>query len=276
MMDKTSYGKISFNTPINHFIQSSFYAQVIQRQSRSGYGNPENLYNDEIYNFTTNEAGVQLRIWPFEKFTESFLGLISLGSKWPCLYINYSKTLPVTIQDYTNTFDFQKIDIRINHRIPFKIRGYLNYQIQAGKVFGDVPYSFQFNNNGSRINKYYISAENSFETMYFNEFISSEYAALFTTFNTGKFFKYNKYSNPEFEFVHNVGYGKLNNAEHLTFIKLDDISKLYTEAGLRIKNLYKNGISTFGVGAFYRYGNYSLSEFKYNFAFKFVLGFDVN
>lgn len=276
MMDKTSYGKVSFNTPINHFIQSSVYAQVIQRQSRSGYGHPENLYNDEIYNFTTNEAGVQLRIWPFEKFTESFVGLMSLGSKWPCFYLNYSRSIPVTIQDYTNTFNFEKIDIRINHRIPFKVRGYINYQIQAGKVFGDVPYSFQFNNNGSRINKYYISAENSFETMYFNEFISTEYAALFTTFNTGKFFKYNKYSNPEFEFVHNVGYGRLQNAEKLTFIKLDEINKLYTEAGLRIKNLYKNGISTFGVGAFYRYGNYSLTEFKYNFAFKFVLGFDVN
>lgn len=276
MMDKTSYGKISFNTPINHFIKSSIYLSVMQRSSRSGFGNPENLYNDNISNYTSNEAGIQLKIWPFEKFTESFLGLLSLGSKWPCLYINYSKTLPVAIQDYTNTFDYQKIDVRINHRIPFKVRGYMYYQIQAGTVIGNVPYSFQFNNNGSRISKYYVSADNSFETMYFNEFISTKYATLFTTYNTGKLFKQNKYSNPEFEFVNNIGYGQLQNAEHLTYIQLGDISKVYTETGLRIKNLFKNGISTFGAGVFYRYGNYALPELKNNIAFKFVLGFDVN
>lgn len=276
MMDKTSFGKLSFNTPINHFIKSSFYFSVMQRTSRSGYGTEEKLYADNINTFTSNEVGVQLKIWPFEKFTESFLGLLSLGSKWPCFYINYSEALPITISDHTTTFNYRKLDIMINQRIPFKIRGYLNYQIKAGKVFGDVPYSFQSNNNGSRINKYYISAENSFETMYFNEFISTHYASLFLSYNTGKLFKHNKYCNPEFEFIHNVGYGELLNREKLTYITLSDISKVYTEAGLRIKNLYKSGMSTFGVGAFYRYGNYALDSFKGNFAFKFVLGFDVN
>jgi hypothetical protein len=157
-----------------------------------------------------------------------------------------------------------------------KIRGYISYEIQAGKVFGDVPYSFQFNNNGSRINKYYISAENSFETMYFNEFISTRYVTFFATYNTGKLFKPNKYSNPEFEFVHNAGYGQLLNGEHLTNITLSDINKVYTEAGLRIKNLYKNGTSTFGIGTFYRYGNYALGTLKQNVVFKFVLGIDIN
>jgi hypothetical protein len=276
MMDQTSFGKVSFNTPINHFIKSSFYFSVMQRTSRSGYGTEEKLYADNINIFTSNEAGVQLKIWPFEKFTESFMGLLSLGSNWPCFYINYAEAIPVKVGDYTNSFSYRKIDIMINHRIPFKVRGFVNYQIKAGKVFGDVPYSFQSNNNGSRINKYYISAENSFETMYFNEFISTHYAAFFAAYNTGKVFKQNKYCNPEFELVHNIGYGELLNREKLTYITLSDISKVYTEAGIRVKSLYKNGVSTFGVGAFYRYGNYALSDFKGNFVFKFVLGFDLN
>jgi hypothetical protein len=273
MMDFVSYGKVSLNTPINHFIKSSFYFQTAQRTSRSGFGTLGNYYSDDTHTFITNEAGVQIKLWPFEKFSESFLGLISLGSKWPCFYVNYSQTVPASVMGYANTVTFSKLDMRMDHRIYFKIRGYFNYQLQAGKVFGDVPYSFQYNNTGSRINKYYISAENSFETMFFNEFASTEYAAIYTTYNTGKLFKPNKYINPEFEFVNSAGIGHLLNPEKLTNIPVGDISKVYTETGLRAKNLLQSGFSSFGVGLFYRYGAYAFPDQKNNLVFKFVLGF---
>lgn len=276
IMDKTSFGKLSFNTPINHFVSSSVYFSVTQRISPSGYGNRANYFIDNITTFNSNEIGIQLKIWPFEKFTDSFLGLLSLGSKWPSLSINYSQTIPVTISDYSNTFTYQKLSLKINHRIDFKVRGYVNYQIRAGKVFGDVPYSFQSNNNSSRSNKYYISADNSFEAMYFNEFISTEYAFLYTTYNTGKLFKSNKYSNPELELVNNIGYGNLLNREKLTNIELNDISKVYTEVGLRIRNVLQSGPSSFGFGMFYRYGYYALPDSKNNLALKLVLGYKFN
>jgi hypothetical protein len=274
MMDYVSYGKVSLNTPINRFIKSSFYFQTTQRTSRSGFASPEKLYIDDQHTFVTNEAGVQLKIWPFEKFTESFLGLVSLGSKWPCFYMNFSQTVPTSVMGYANTVNFSKLDLRMDHRIFFKIRGYFNYQLQAGKVFGNVPYSYQYNNTGSRINKYYISADNSFETMYFNEFVSTEYGAIYTTYNTGKIFKANKYCNPEFEFVNNAGVGRALNPERLTNIELSDISKIYTETGVRFKNLLQSGFSSYGVGVFYRYGNYAFEDPKKNLVLKFVLGFN--
>jgi hypothetical protein len=274
MMDQYAYSKISINTPINRFIKSSLFFQVTERHSRSGYGSFEKFFSDDLHKYSTNEVGVQLKIWPFEKFTESFLGLMSLGSKWPSFYINYSQTIPTSVMGYSNTFQFQKFDLRMAQRIFFKIRGYFNYQIEAGKVFGNVPYSFQYNNNGSRINKYYISADNSFETMYFNEFASTEYAALYTSYNTGKIFKPNKYINPEFEIVNNIGIGNLLNREKLTNIELSDISKMYTETGIRFKNILQSGFSSYGFGVFYRYGNYALDNFKNNIVFKFVLGFN--
>lgn len=275
MMDYVSYGKLSLNTPINHFIKSSFYFQSSQRTSRSGFGSLQNYYTDNQNTFVTNEAGVQLKIWPFEKFTESFVGLVSLGSKWPCFYVNYSQTVPVSMLGYTNTVEFSKLDLRLDHRIFFKIRGYFNYQLQAGKVFGNVPYSYQYNNTGSRINKYYISADNSFETMYFNEFVSTEYGAIYTTYNTGKVFKPNKYINPEFELVNNAGVGRVLNAERLTNIELSDISKVYTETGIRFKNLLQSGFSSYGIGVFYRYGSYALEDPMKNIVLKFVLGFNL-
>lgn len=276
MMDKVSYAKASFQFPIQRFIKASVYAKITERVSPSGYGNINAYYNDHHFLYTSNEAGIQLKIWPFEKFTESFLGLISLGSKAPCFYINYSQTIPALRSDYQNSFTFQKIDIKLDHKINFKVKGYFAYQIQAGKVFGDVPYTFQFNNNGSRTEKYRISAENTFETMYLNEFISTEYVTLFTSLNSGKILRKNKFCNPEFELVHAVGYGKLLNKEKLTYIPLNDMQNIYTEAGLRIKNLYTSGMSSFGAGAFYRYGSYTNTEIMQNLVFKFVLGITLN
>ena len=58
-----------------------------------------------------------------------------------------------------------------------------------------------------------------FETMYFNEFASTEYAALYTTYNTGRLFIPNKYINPEFEWVNNIGVGHLLNGNKLTNIE---------------------------------------------------------
>lgn len=276
VMDKHSFARASFNFPVYRFIKSSLFFSVNERISPSGFGNPDLNFSDVTNKFVSNEAGVQLKIWPGEKFTESFVGLISLGSKAPCFYLNYTHTLPIDVNGYVNSFAFDKIDIRIEQKINFKIRGYINYQIQAGKVFGDVPYSFQFNNNGSRISKYYVSSENTFETMFTNEFISTEYVSLFTSYNTGKLFKINKFMNPEFELTHAIGTGNLLNRTKLTNVLLNDISNYYTEAGIRVKNVLKSGISSLGVGAFYRYGNYALPEFKNNFVVKLVAAISID
>jgi hypothetical protein len=271
-MDQISYGKIALHAPLFRFIKSSVYLKVSERHTMVPFGNPEVNYSDLLNSFVNNEAGIQLRIWPFEKFSESFLGLISKGSKAPCFYINYSQSVAGEILGYTNTFEYRKIDVRMDHKINLKVKGYFYYQIQAGKTFGKVPFSFLYSNNGSRVTNYRISAENTFETMFVNEFTSSEYLLLFKTFNTGKLFRHNKYVNPEFELVHNIGYGNLLYRETILNAELNDLGKIYTEAGLRIKNLFKSGVSTFGIGAFYRYGNYQTPEFKNNLMIKFVLG----
>jgi hypothetical protein len=223
--------------------------------------------------FVITESGVQLKYWPGEKFGENMGQLISLGSKKPVFYVNVAKGLKQTFQDYTGQFDYTRVDLRIDHQINFKIKGYVSYQLQAGKVFGDVPYFLQYNNKGSLTDNYYLSAEKTFETMYLNEFISTQYAAFFFAINSGKVFKTNDKCNPEFELVHNYGIGTLDNRERLTNIELNDLSKGYTEAGLRIRNLYKSGVSAFGAGVFYRYGNYAYESQIKNVAVKLVLGF---
>lgn len=273
-MDKTGYAKMSLNATVLNVIKTSLYSKMEERISPSGFYN--NLNSEQVSEqkkFVINETGIQLKYWPGEKFGESMGQLISLGSKKPVFFLNVAKGLKNTIQDYTSQLDYMRIDLRIDHQLNFKIKGYVSYQLQAGKVFGDVPYFLQYNNKGSLTDNYYISAEKTFETMYLNEFISTQYAAFFFAINSGKVFKTNKFCNPEFELVHNYGIGTLDNRERLTNIELNDLSKGYSEAGLRIRNIYKSGISSFGAGFFYRYGNYAFEAPEKNLAVKLVLGF---
>jgi hypothetical protein len=275
-MDVVSYAKIGLYAPIYRFFKAGAYLKISERSTLVPYGNSESLYTEITNRFIQNEAGIQLKIWPFEKFSESFIGLMSRGSKAPCIYINYSQSIPDELYGYKNQFDFKKIDVRLEHKVNLKVKGYITYQIQAGKVFGNVPYSLMHSNNGSRLDRYLISADNTFETMYINEFTSTEYALLFKTFNTGKLFKINPKFNPELELVHNMGIGKLDHRENIMNAEIHDIRNIYTEAGIRLKNLYRNGMSNFGIGAFYRYGNYQSSDFQKNLVIKFVLGISLD
>lgn len=272
-MDKVNYAKVSFNTSILNTIKTSVYMQVQQRVSPFGYYTavdvPEQL---AINKYTLNEAGIQLRYWPKEKFIESMGRLISSGSKWPIFSVNVVKGLTDQIDVYKGDFDYTKIDLRIDHQLNFKVKGFLAYQLQAGKVFGNVPYSVQYNNKGSKTQVLSVSAEKTFETMYLNEFISTEYAAMFVSLNFGRMFAPNKKFNPELELMHNYGIGNLSNREQLTQTELNDISKGYTEAGIRIKNIVRSNFSTFGLGVFYRYGNYAYEKTEQNFTYKLVLG----
>ncbi|MCW3076230.1 MAG: hypothetical protein JWO32_839, partial [Bacteroidetes bacterium] len=273
-MDKVNFGRVSLNSTVFNVVKTSVYGQVQVRESPFGfYSDYSTAHSSEQRRYIINECGVQLRFWPGEKFTESFGNLISLGSRHPVCFMNVSKGLANQWGDYKGQFEYAKIDLRIDQRIDFKIKGYLTYQVQAGKVFGNVPYSLQYNNKGSRTDNYFISSEKTFETMYLNEFVSTQYGALFLAINSGKIFKTNKFLNPEIELVHNYAIGTLDNREKLTNIELNDISKGYTEAGLRIKNLLKSGVSSFGAGVFYRYGNYAYDLMQKNFAYKLVVGF---
>ncbi|MBA2613712.1 MAG: carboxypeptidase-like regulatory domain-containing protein [Bacteroidetes bacterium] len=272
-MDIVNFAKGSFNTNLFNFIRMSAYYKVEQRQSPFGYATAQdNLLLNEKNNFTLNEAGIQFKIYPKEKFAEGMGQLISLGSKWPKFSINLVKGLNITSLGYKGDFDYTKLDLKIDHQVYFKVKGFISYQLQAGKVFGSVPYSLQYNNKGSRIDKYSLSAEKTFETMYLNEFISTQYAAFFFAINSGKIVKPNKYCNPELELIHNYGIGTLDNRQNLTNIELNDISKGFTETGLRIKNIYKSKFSSFGAGVYYRYGNYAYENKNNNIVYKLVLG----
>ncbi|NCP45217.1 MAG: hypothetical protein GW818_02015 [Flavobacteriales bacterium] len=78
---------------------------------------------------------------------------------------------------------------------------------------------------------------------------------------------------PEFVLTSSVGYGDLDHKELHQGIAFKTMNKGFYESGLVINSILKLNNSTFGIGAFYRYGPYQFDKASDNFAFKLSLGF---
>jgi hypothetical protein len=65
-----------------------------------------------------------------------------------------------------------------------------------------------------------------------------------------------------------------NAANHFYFpTPIETMNKGYYESGIELNNLIKENFVSLGVGAYYRYGSYSLPTPSNNLAFKFTVGF---
>jgi hypothetical protein len=97
----------------------------------------------------------------------------SLGSKYPILQFTYIRSLPKVFE---GQYDYQKFVINVNDRIRLiQLLGYTDYTIEAGKIFGAVPYPLMELHGGNQTYAYDIM---SYNMMNFYEFVSDQYASI--------------------------------------------------------------------------------------------------
>ncbi|PKP34820.1 MAG: hypothetical protein CVT98_10545, partial [Bacteroidetes bacterium HGW-Bacteroidetes-15] len=82
-----------------------------------------------------------------------------------------------------------------------------------------------------------------------------------------------KFFKPQFALVQNVAFGDYKPKAMHVFPdnQHKTLSKGYFESGLLINGMLSNPIYSLGLGAYYRWGNYSLPTWKENFALKLTL-----
>ena len=96
----------------------------------------------------------------------------SLGtSKWPVVELNYAQGIPSLGADLS----YSKLNFYLYHRINLGILGVGRYEIDAGKIWGEVPYPLLKNHLGNETFFYTTAA---FNTMNFNEFASDRFMSL--------------------------------------------------------------------------------------------------
>jgi hypothetical protein len=250
-----------FNMGLSHSFKRSTTMDLATTQE-----NAVLLYDEFIF----TEATAALK-WAYgEKFIQTVDDKISLGTNYPVVWLQYTRGFKGFIN---GQFDYNRFDFKIKKTFMIKYLGKLTFQVDAGYVDQPIPACNLYYGNAS-YRMFTLYAPNSFGTMRMNEFLSNKYASLYLYHDFGYLlFKGKKWFHPEFALSQNIGFGWLDHPEHYSYIgqinvpyKTMDLG--YYESGLLVNNLVNLKLYTIGIGAFYRWGPYSLNTPIDNWAFK--------
>ncbi len=220
--------------------------------------------------FDYTEVQLGLRYAYGEKILQNMRKRISMGTKYPIFWLQYTRG----ISGFLNgDFNYNRYDIKIEDAFQTKYYGESSIKLVAGYIDSDIPYTNLYNGNGA-YRVFTIFASNSFATMRMNEFLSNKYIALYLTHNFGKLLFQLKKFKPEFAVATNIGFGALDFDQSHYNIDYQTMEHGYYESGLQINNLLNLRLYNLGVAVYYRYGPYGFDYGWDNVAAKFTLNFN--
>ena len=225
------------------------------------------LLNGKTYaNYTMTTAMVSLKWNPFSDYMQTPTGRVEVEKRFPKFTFQFTKSVPKIA---SNDFDFGKIDVKTEYE-----KKHLNGQktsilIQGGYAFGELPLTHLYSISPNNITKETImqritfAGKNSFETMFYNEFFSSEYIHFQLKHGFQKITLFKKVK-PSFVFVTRMAWGNLKHPERHLGLDFKTLNKGYFESGIELNQIYKG----LGLVGFYRYGPNGLLKFEDNIAVK--------
>ena len=223
-----------------------------------------------VFNLTT--ATVALQWNPFSDYMQTPGGRIESEKRFPKFAFQFTQSIPNILG---NDFDFGKIDLRAEYEKKFLNGQKSSALIEAGYAYGDAPLTHLYNTSPNNLTKdrllqrVTLAGKNSFETMYFNEFFSSQY--IFLQLKHGsKRLKLLPKIRPSIVFVTRMAWGTMENNEQHSGISYKTLEDGYFESGVEINQIFKG----LGISGFYRYGPNQLARFEDNLAVK--LSFIIN
>lgn len=194
-----------------------------------------------INSIQNTQISLGMRFAKDEKFVSGEFNRISLGSKSPIVTLK----VDLGVKGFLNSnYNYQKAKIQVKDRMLLGYLGTFTYEIEAGKMWGAVPYPFLFVHQGNETWGY---AKSDFNAMNIGEFMSDEYASLSVAHYFGGLFlnrvpllrklKWRELVTAK------VIYGRLNDRHSQVFDLPNFTSSLsnkpYMEASAGIENIFK-------------------------------------
>jgi hypothetical protein len=208
-------------------------------------GSTVDIINEEgevtsLNNITTSELRLDTRFAYSEKFIIGDFDRSSLGTRYPIIGFQYSYGIP----DFMGSdFEYHKLQIGIRHWFNVFNLGWSRYIIEAGQVWGTLPFPLLELHPG---NETFLFDEFSYNLMNYFEFVSDQYVSVYYTHHfDGLFLNHiplmRKLKWREVGFVKSV-FGTLSEANK-KYNSLPAIThtleKPYVEAGVGIENIFK-------------------------------------
>mgnify|MGYP000937357554 CR=1 FL=1 len=142
-------------------------------------GEPEPL---NVPSILTTEVALNTRYAYREKFVSGTFRRVSLGTKYPALELHAAFGVPGV---FGSEYRYQKLVLRESQRVPTGALGNLRYVVEAGRIWGTLPYPLLIVHPG---NETFYYDEGAYNTMNFFEFISDRYASVWVQQHFDGFF----------------------------------------------------------------------------------------
>jgi len=131
---------------------------------------------------TASEITLNLRFAKNEKFLRGEFERVSLGTDKPVLNLNFTAGLRNV---FGSGYEYYKANITFAHKIPLSPVGYFKYIIDAGQIWGTVPYPLLKLHEG---NETYAFDRYAFNMMNYYEFASDRYLSVYAEHHFQGFF----------------------------------------------------------------------------------------
>lgn len=264
-MNKFDEYKTSFTFRWLQYFKTECFGRIVYDNLPNNYSFI-NVSDTLTNNFITNELGAKFKFSYKEKFMKTFFGKYSLGSNYPTLFFNVTRG----IKSINGNFNYWKYESKINADFDFKLLGKANIQLSAGLVNKTLPLNLLYTGY-SNYSGFSLNAANTFETMRMNEFYSDKFVSLFFTYDFGKLlFRAGKFR-PGISVCQNMGISTINNKKNHLGYNFNTMEKGYYETGIVFSNILHQSIAGYGIAIYYRYGPYSFTNIRDNFAIKLSL-----
>src|SRR6056297_2491051 len=184
--------KLTMVSNFNAFIEKEWF-QGFSNMLSFNYKNIEptiyipfqksSLTDTTVFNdITTSELSLNIRFAKNEKYLRGEFERINLGTNDPVLNLNFT----AGIQNlFGSDYEYYKVHINLAHKVPISPFGYFKYILDAGQVFGTVPYPLLKLHEG---NETYAFDRYAFNMMNYYEFASDRYLSAYAEHHFQGFF----------------------------------------------------------------------------------------
>jgi len=135
-----------------------------------GPANPK--FMSSIY---TSEVRFDTRLSWREKFISGEFYRYTLSSSYPIILISYAYGIPDV---FKSDYEYQRLQVNIQQWFNFSTIGWSKYKIEAGKIWGTLPYPLLRNHDG---NQTFLFDEDASNLMNYYEFVSDMWFSFYYT-----------------------------------------------------------------------------------------------
>lgn len=268
MMDRVERSKASLNLRLLRYLTVDGGIEMVNKSVTTAYRFGDGL--QQSFKFTN--AVASFRWAPGEKLIESF-------GRYRPKKRNRSFVVNATVTKGLNNlldgnFDFLRTDVMADYKFRVRNIGNTHIRLATGFVDGQVPITeMYFGRAGYNDKNVSIVTPFAFETMRYNEFFGSEYAALFFRHDFASLLYRTEKWKPQILLITNVYFSRISNPSIHKILPLQPANKGFYESGIQVNNIFKVNFAGYGAGVFYRYGPYSSGEFLKNIVAKLSFNF---